>query len=139
MYLETNQEIQDVFDPCVLQPTSPQQAPRGLQLAAVGGRLPLRPSAAPRREQASQPAQQPWPRCTEKGCVFPSELAGGGECAYHHRQFLEPACFSSQQPTRLLLDHARFNTPVSAPDTSRSSDRRRLAAERAKFILEDGI
>lgn len=139
MYLETNQEIQDVFDHCVLQPASHQQPSRSLQLAAVGGHLPLRSPAAPRLEQASKPAQQSWPRCTEKGCVFPSELAGGGECAYHHRQFLEPACFSSQQPTRLLLDHARFNLPDSAPAEPRSSDRRRLAAERARFMLEDGV
>jgi hypothetical protein len=66
-------------------------------------------------------------------------LAGGrGECAYHRREYLEPACFTSQQPTRLLLDHARFSLPDFDAEDTRARDRRRLAAERVRSMLEDG-
>jgi hypothetical protein len=77
------------------------------------------------------------PRCCEKGCVFPAQPGGQGECAYHRRQSQEPVCFQSQQPSFLLLDQAKFGLPDSEPEDERVRDRHRLAAERIKFMLED--
>jgi hypothetical protein len=77
------------------------------------------------------------PRCCQKGCVFPAQPGGGGECAYHRREFIEPVCFQSQQPTFLLLDQAKFGLPDEEPDDGRFRDRHRLAAERVRFMLED--
>jgi hypothetical protein len=100
--------------------------------------LPLQPYASP-GEELGIPRSEPSPgRCCEKGCVFPALPGGRGECAYHRREFLEPACFSSQQPTRLLLDHARFSLPDFDAEDTRARDRRRLAAERVRSMLEEG-
>jgi hypothetical protein len=77
------------------------------------------------------------PRCGQKGCVFPAQAGGDGECAYHRRQSLEPGCFQSQQPTFLLLDQAKFGLPDSEPDDERLRDRHRLAAERVRFLLAE--
>jgi hypothetical protein len=37
----------------------------------------------------------------------------------------------------LLLDQAKFGLPDSEPDDGRARDRRRLAAERLRFMLGD--
>lgn len=138
MFLERNQEVTEVPKPPVLQSALPQQAPCDLQRSAAGGRLPLKPHASPRVEQGIPRSEESRGRCCEKGCVFPALPGGGGECAYHRREILEPACFSSQQPTRLLLDHARFSLPYFDAEDTRSRDRRRLAAERVRSMLEEG-
>ena len=75
------------------------------------------------------------PRCCQKACVFPAQPGCRGECAYHRRQSLEPACFQSLQPSFLLLDQAKFGLPDSEPDDARVRDRNRLAAERVRFML----
>lgn len=134
MFLETNHGFTDLPQSRVLQASLPRQGPCNLQPAAAGGRLPLRPPASP----LARPGSLSSARCIEKGCVFPAEPGGRGECAYHRRQSLEPNCFNSQQPTRLLLEQARFGLPDSVPDDTRARDRRRLAAERVRFMLEDG-
>jgi len=77
------------------------------------------------------------PRCCQRGCVFPAYPGAHGECAYHRRQFLEPACFQSRQPSFLLLDQARFGLPDREPDDERLRDRHRLAIERVHFVLEE--
>ena len=76
-------------------------------------------------------------RCGEKGCVFPAGENGSGLCSHHLRQQLEPAFFSSWQPSWLLA-----HRPVTAYDRSRSAyhrsyDRRRLAAQRV--IFQQGV
>jgi hypothetical protein len=76
------------------------------------------------------------PRCSEKGCVFPASLDGSGKCVNHERQSKEPNLFSSFQPTRLVLDRAKFGVPEAEVDTSRAQDRRKLADIRQAF-LED--
>ena len=76
-------------------------------------------------------------RCRQKACVFPAQLSGCGECAYHRRQSLEPDFFQSMQPSSLLLDQAKFGLPDSEPEDGRVRDRHRLAAERVRFILGD--
>jgi hypothetical protein len=77
------------------------------------------------------------PRCCQKGCVFPAQPGGRGECAYHRCQSLEPLYFQSQQPSFLLLDQAKFGLPDSEPDDGRVQDRHRLAEERVRFMLDD--
>ena len=93
------------------------------------------------------PAKRPPPagvpilsaRCNEKGCVFPAALLGSGRCCHHDRQDQEPALFLSQQPSMLLLDHAKFGLADSEFERggSRSGDRRRLA--RLWETFQEGI
>jgi hypothetical protein len=112
-------------------------------------------SASPGSHQAAEPAawRSLWPqpasppqavlrqeafvpRCSEKGCVFPASADGLGQCVQHRRQSQEPNFFSSLQPTRLVLERAKFGLPETEVDTSRTQDRRRLANLRQAF-LED--
>ena len=76
------------------------------------------------------------PRCSEKGCVFPASSDGLGRCVQHDRQNREPVLFSSLQPTRMVLDRAKFGVSEIEVDTSRAQDRRKLAGIRQAF-LED--
>ena len=73
-------------------------------------------------------------RCGVRGCIFPA--GSTGMCLDHHRQAHEPCFFHSHQPTMLVMDQARFDVPDSAPDNTRTHDRRRLAAARAAFLEE---
>ncbi len=91
--------------------------------------LPSTPEFRLKREVADQ-------RCSVKGCVFPATSAEG-TCVQHDRQRQEPSLFSSQQPSTLLLDRAKFGVPDSEPDNSRANDRRRLARIRENFL--DGV
>lgn len=75
-------------------------------------------------------------KCSEKSCVFPASPDGSGRCRQHDRQSREPNLFSSFQPTRLVLDRAKFGLPEAEVDTSRVQDRRKLADMRQAF-LED--
>ena len=77
------------------------------------------------------------PRCCHKACVFPAQPGARGECVYHHRQYVEPGSFQSQQPSSLLLDQAKFGLPDTEPDDGRVQDRNRLAAERVRFMLSE--
>lgn len=76
------------------------------------------------------------PRCSEKGCVFPASPDGSGRCVQHDRHTREPVLFSSFQPTRMVLDRAKFGVAEIEVDTSRAQDRRKLAGIRQAF-LED--
>ena len=76
-------------------------------------------------------------RCCHKACVFPAQPGARGECVYHHRQYVEPGCFQSLQPSSLLLDQAKFGLPDTEPDDGRVQDRNRLAAERVRFMLAE--
>jgi hypothetical protein len=78
------------------------------------------------------------PRCSEKGCVFPAASSQTMKCAYHERQMEEPILFSSQQPSRLLLDPARISPEGEEYDESRKRDRRRLAKQWEEFLKDSG-
>jgi hypothetical protein len=78
-------------------------------------------------------------RCSEKGCVFPVSSPQSGKCVYHVRQMEEPVLFSSQQPSRLLLDPARSMPADEEYDESRKRDRLRLAKEWEEFQRDSGV
>ena len=139
MRFENNHEAANLlrFDVRVLHAASPRTASDRLHNPAAAGRPPLKPHASLREQTAALRREQFLPRCCQKGCVFPAQPGGDGECAYHRRQSLEPGCFQSQQPTFLLLDQAKFGLPDSEPDDGRIRDRHRLAAEHVRFMLED--
>lgn len=98
-----------------------------------------RPASIPRAAVAPASVPKPAPaatgRCAEKGCVFP---AAGREakCLQHLRQSQEPILFSSWQPTRAVMERARFELPSDDTGPSRSSDRRQLLAMREAFLEE---
>jgi len=140
MRFENDHEAANVFrlDVPVLHAASPRRAPARIHNAAAGGRPPLKPHATLREQTAALRREDFLPRCGQKGCVFPAQPGGDGQCAHHRRQCLEPGCFQSQQPSFLLLDQAKFGLPDSEPDDGRVRDRHRLASERVRFMLEDG-
>ena len=139
MLFEDKREAANVFrlDVRVLHAASPRRTSARLHSAAAGGRPPLKPQAPLREPTAAVCPVDFLPRCCQKGCVFPVQPGGGGECAYHRRQSLEPVCFQSQQPSLLLLEQAKFGLPDAEPDDGRIRDRHRLASERVRFMLED--
>lgn len=124
-------------------------APSNVEPAASSNPQPLPPP--PIREDTRNtlisPTKRPPPaavqilsgRCSEKGCVFPATWLGSGRCRHHDRQDQEPALFLSQQPSMLLLDHAKFGLADSEFERggSRFSDRRRLARLWERF--QEGI
>lgn len=59
-------------------------------------------------------------------------------CLHHDRELREPNLFSSRQPTRLVLEHAKFGIPEVEVDTSRARDRRRMLRIREAFF-EDQV
>ena len=139
MRFENHHEAANVFRPDlrVLPLAPPQRGSGRLHRAAAGGRPPLEPHASLRAHPGVLRRELFLPRCCQKGCVFPAQPGGDGECAYHRRQSLEPGCFQSQQPTFLLLDQAKFGLPDTEPDDWRVRDRHRLAEERVEFMLGD--
>ena len=139
MLFESHHEAANVFRPDLgAPPPAPLQRGSGrLHRAAAGGRPPLEPRASLRTHPGALRRELFLPRCCQKGCVFPAQPGGHGECAYHRRQSLEPDCFESQQPSFLLLDQAKFGLPDSEPDDERFRDRHRLAEERVQFMLGD--
>jgi hypothetical protein len=58
-------------------------------------------------------------------------------CHYHELLQSEAELFQSHQPTLLLCRQAPFGLPEEEPDDSRQEDRKRLAAEREAFILDE--
>jgi hypothetical protein len=96
------------------------------------------PTQSPANTVASTPpAPSPSPRCSVKGCVFPATAAGQMECHYHGLLRTEAKLFQSHQPSHLLLLHAPLVAPEQEPDDSRQRDRKRQAAEREVFILDE--
>lgn len=65
-------------------------------------------------------------RCRQKGCVFPAGSSAGGVCHYHALEESEPKCFRSYQPSRLLLENAKFGIPYAGFVDDRARDRRLL-------------
>lgn len=102
------------------------------------GPFPWRPASIPNpvtTPAAAQPALPPSGRCAEKGCVFPA-TGRDTRCLQHLRQSQEPILFSSWQPTRAVLERARFELPSDDPGPSQSRDRRQLVAMREAFLEE---
>lgn len=77
-------------------------------------------------------------RCAVKGCIFPATVHSGSWCTYHERERSEPALFSSQQPSLLLLNRAQFGSADSDEAAFRARDRRRQAELWEEF-LTDGL
>ena len=88
---------------------------------------------------SAPPAPAPSARCSVKGCVFPAPAPGGTECHYHELLRSEAELFQSHQPSHLLLLHAPLGVAEQEPDDSRHQDRRRQAAEREAFILDEPV
>ncbi len=139
MRFESHHQAAHVFQPDLpVPPPAPSQPGSGrLHRAAAGGRPPLEPHALLPAHPGALRRELFLPRCCQKACIFPAQAGSEGECAYHHRQSLEPGCFESQQPTLLLLDQAKFGLPDDEPDDGRVRDRHRLAEERVQFMLGD--
>jgi hypothetical protein len=87
----------------------------------------------PRPASGSASAARSPARCGEKGCVFPAKEDESGLCSYHLKQQLEPALFSSWQPTWLLVNQPAAGFDGSQSARGRSRDRRRLAAQCKAF------
>jgi|SRR5579862_3558019 len=77
-------------------------------------------------------------RCSVKGCVFPAPLSRT-ECRYHELVRSEAVLFQSHQPSHLLSLQAPFGVPEKEIDNSRLEDRKRQAAEREAFILDEPV
>ena len=79
-------------------------------------------------------------RCVEKGCVFPAAPDLEGRCLHHGRQLREPGLYSSHQPSSALVGRGKFGPPRAEefePGAGkRGLDRRRLMAERERFLNE---
>jgi len=79
-------------------------------------------------------------RCVEKGCVFPAAPGVEGKCLHHQRQQQEPGLYRSHQPSSALVGRGKFGPPRAeelAPGMGkRGLDRRRLIAERERFLNE---
>ena len=100
---------------------------------------PSTPLSASQSEKPATAPVSPLPvaRCSVKGCVFPVSTPGHNQCHYHDLLQSEAELFQSHQPSHLLALHAPFGIPDEEPDDSRQKDRKRQAAEREAFILDE--
>jgi len=137
MRLENYPDVANLFpsQPRVPCSAPAPRTPRALRGAVAGVPPSLESHVSSQAEPGAPRSELFHPRCCQKACVFPAQPGCRGECAYHRRQSLEPACFQSLQPSFLLLDQAKFGLPDSEPDDARVRDRNRLAAERVRFML----
>lgn len=83
------------------------------------------------------PTPSPAARCSVRGCVFPVSIPGHDQCHYHDLLQSEAELFQSHQPSHLLSLQAPFGIPDEEPDDSRQQDRKRQAAEREAFVLDE--
>jgi len=97
------------------------------------------PPAVQNTPVSAPPTPTPSARCSVKGCVFPAPLHAHPMCHYHEllQSDAEAEHFQSHQPTRLLSLRAPFGIPDEEPDDSRLRERRRQAAEREAFLLDE--
>jgi len=103
-------------------------------IAPPPGQLALPPKIKPKAVMPTLPG-----RCLEKGCVFPAAPGGGGRCLNHLRQQQEPALYCSYQPSSALVARSKFGPPKADElerVDKRGVDRRRLMAERERFLNE---
>jgi len=85
------------------------------------------------------PAASPSGRCSVKAYVFPAPIQEHAMCHYHAllQSDAEAEHFRSHQPTLMLSLQAPFGIPDEEPDDSRQQDRKRQAAEREAFLLDE--
>lgn len=78
-------------------------------------------------------------QCSVKGCVFPALSQATTVCHYHRlfQSDAEAEHFQSHQPSQSLLMYAPFGVSEGEPDDSRQEDRKRQAAERETFLLDE--
>lgn len=116
----------------------PRSAPPAqilLPLGDVGQPL----HSLPPRVKPKPVALTPGGRCVEKGCVFPAAPGPEGKCVHHQRQQHEPGLYCSHQPSSALVARGKFGPPRAEdiePGSRRGLDRRRLTAERERFLNE---
>ena len=140
--------LQPCLDP---NPSDPDRTPSGLDrtvsalpapdpvpLPGHVGPLPFSQIAAI-SPIAERPTFAPTAHCAVKGCVFPASAEGGAECHYHNLLRTEAVLFQSHQPSHLLLLQAPLGLPEEEIDDSREQDRKRLAAEREEFVLDEPL
>ena len=113
--------------PLPLQTANPAQPERPL--------FPLPPKARPQAALIAVAG-----RCLEKGCVFPATPGADGRCLHHQRQQREPALYCSHQPSFALVERSKYG-PAKIEEleqnvSTRVFDRRRLMAERERFLGE---
>jgi len=134
----------------VLAEAAPESPPPVVSVAAVQIPLPFHTAAGPRPERmafALPPKVHPRAvlltaagRCLEKGCVFPALPGADGRCLHHQRQQREPALYCSHQPSFALAERSKFGPPrvedLEPTTNARGFDRRRLMAERERFLGE---
>ena len=94
---------------------------------------------APTVEKARSADPEPCPslRCSVKGCVFPVPAEEHAECRYHELLQSEGKFFESRQTSDLLSLYQPFGIPDYEPDDSRQQDRKRQAAERQEFLMDE--
>ena len=135
----------------LLSPPAPDLAPPTLvPSGAIQISLPFRTASRPEPEKvrlALPPKAGPRPalvavagRCLERGCVFPALPGADGRCLHHQRQQREPSLYCSHQPSFALVQRSKFG-PARSDDVepaanARGFDRRRLVAERERFLGE---
>jgi len=121
-------------------PTPPPPAQILLPLGDLGQALGqgARPAPPPLKPKAVTLSLRG--RCTEKGCVFPAAPGPEGKCLHHQRQQQEPGLYSSHQPSSALMARGKFGPPraeeLEPGAAKRGLDRRRLMAERERFLNE---
>jgi hypothetical protein len=76
-------------------------------------------------------------RCSVKACVFPAASSPGAKCRYHALLESDAYLFQSHQPSHLMLLYAPFGVSDHEPNDFRQQDRKRQAAERESFILDE--
>lgn len=101
--------------------------------------VPSTPLAVPTPEKRPLAGDIPLPavRCSVKACVFPVLLKGHADCRYHELLQSEGELFQSHQPSQLMSLQAPFGIADDEPDDSRFEDRKRQAAEREAFLLDE--
>jgi len=130
--------------PVSISPQSPSEPCGALavQPCLVPGPSSSQPSiplaaSQPEKSASAPPTPSPSARCPVKGCVFPVSSPGHNQCRYHALLQSEAELFQSHQPSHLLSLQAPFGIPEEEPDDSRYQDRKRQAAEREAFILDE--
>lgn len=79
------------------------------------------------------------PRCREKGCIFPATSPHTGWCEYHERQEFEPSLFRSEQPSTLVLEHAKFGPSDPEAGAERMKERRQMARLWEQFQENESV
>ena len=117
------------FTPQPVLPTDPDVRP-----ASTDRDFPKQIHLAPGKDAAAASG-----RCSTKGCVFPARFPWTSLCRYHEllESETESSLFESWQPTYLLSLKAPCEFLEEEFDDSRERDRRRQAAEREAFLLDD--